>query len=101
MELLTRTYRDLRRLLGPNGWFTAAAAAVLISLEIVGRQSTSDLHDLLAAFIIALGVVVALAWHRQSQLGWMNFLTRLGQRLVTASHRFAFEIGIDMRGKPP
>src|SRR5687767_12564416 len=101
MELLTRTYRDLRRLLGANGWFTCGAVAILACLEIVGRRTTSDLHDLLSVFILAIWTGVAVAWHRQANLASVGFLQRLGKSFLSFLNRFAFEIGIDMRGKPP
>jgi hypothetical protein len=81
--------------------FTLIVFSTLLLLEIVGRQTTSDLHDLvLAGLLCFLGLVVAMR-HRREPLPWVAALvataTRLGQSLA---HRFRFEIGIDLRGKP-
>src|SRR5437660_1166418 len=49
MKLLARTARDLRRLGSPGGGFTLLVLGVALALEVLGRQSDSDLHDLLVA----------------------------------------------------
>src|SRR5438105_1066021 len=100
MELLTRTYRTVRRLLTPNGWFTFAVALMLLALEVIGRYTANDLHDAVIASV--LGVVVAMVCyrHRATPLPWATLLARTGTRLYQNAKTLTFELGIDMRGTP-
>ena len=68
MKLLARTARDLRRLGSPGGGFTLLVLAVALALEVLGRQSDSDLQDLLAASTLSLvGMLVALSQRFQGE----------------------------------
>src|SRR5262245_12738847 len=103
MELLTRTWHSLRRLIGANGWFFVGIMVVVLTLELVGRrQATTDVHDL-----IAIGMLVGLGWlvwqkHQLTPLPWVNALAGLGQRVRDyVTRRHAIDIGIDLRGTPP
>src|SRR5437879_532824 len=100
MELLTRTFRTVRRLLTPNGWFTFGAFLVLIAFEVIGRFTLTDLHDAaIAGFLAAL-----IGWvcyrHRRKPLPWASVLARGGARLYQIAKGLTFELGIDMRGAP-
>ena len=68
MQLLTRTYRHFRQLLGQNAWFTGAIVAGLIGLEIAGRQGTSDWHDAIHLLLLLFLSVLILIRHRQRPL---------------------------------
>ncbi|HMF19235.1 MAG TPA: hypothetical protein VKE98_18640, partial [Gemmataceae bacterium] len=100
MELLTRAYRNCRRILSPNGWFTLSVMLAVFTLEAVGRHTTSDLHDALAmALLVLLGSFVVYR-HRISPLPWASRVAQLGNRLYNFAHSWTFEIGIDLRGTP-
>src|SRR5438309_5930571 len=100
MKLLARTARDLRRLGSPGGGFTLLVLGVALALEVLGRQSDSDLHDLLAAFTLSLVGMLVLARHRQSPLPWVGGAAALGRRAKDFLYRSTFEIGLDLRGTP-
>lgn len=101
MELLTRTFRQLQRLLGPNVWFTAAMLALVVTLEIAGRQVTTDLHDALSALLLGFAGMLAFTRQRDRAPGWVGSVVALVERARAWIRRFGFEIGIDLRGTPP
>jgi hypothetical protein len=100
MELLTRTFRTVRRLLTPNGWFTFCIVVSLFALEVIGRYTSSDLHDALIA--CALGGLIAFVCHRHraTPLPWASRVARTGASLYQTAKSLTFELGIDMRGTP-
>src|SRR5579862_7508878 len=100
MELLTRTWRTLLRQLAPDVWFSIGILAVLLTIELVGRQrATTDVHDLFALFLLAgLGYLIAQR-HRIRPIGWVTSLGRLAPRIGDWFHRrYAMEVGFDLRG---
>src|SRR5687767_10150224 len=100
MNLLVRTARDLRRLVSPDAGYTVAIAGVIVALEALGRQSSTDLHDLLAVTSLAmLGVLISVR-HRRSPLPWLTTLGRAIGRLTERLKQSTFEIGLDLRGEP-
>jgi hypothetical protein len=103
MEFLTRTWRDLRRLLAPDAWFTFVILAAVVTLEFVGRrQAVTDFHDLCILLLLGgIGWLIAKK-HQISPLGWLKSLGGLSQRGRDFLHQhYAIEIGIDLRGTPP
>jgi hypothetical protein len=101
MELLTRAFRNCRRILSPNGWFTLAVMLSVFTVEAVGRHTTSDLHDALLMVLLGLLASFVVYRHRASPLPWASRLAQLGNWLYNYAHGWTFEIGIDLRGKPP
>src|SRR4051794_6909041 len=104
MKLLARTARDLRRLWTADLGVTVLVAAVAAALEVIGRQtavSGFDLHDLIALPTASVLGVFVLVRHRRSPLGWVPGLSALGRRTGQWLRRGTFEIGLDLRGKPP
>lgn len=101
MKLLTSIYPRNGRLLPAGGWFTLALGVFLVALEIVGRYTTSDLHDALAAFCLLMMVCAVVARHRREPLPWVNRLLAVGNRGIEALSRFRYDHGIDLRGTPP
>ncbi|HEV3144276.1 MAG TPA: hypothetical protein VGZ47_10355, partial [Gemmataceae bacterium] len=100
MELLTRAYRNCRRLLSPNGWFTLSVMLAVFTLEAVGRHTTSDLHDALLMTLLALLASFVVYRHRISPLPWASRLAQIGNWFYQFVHNWTFEIGIDLRGAP-
>ena len=81
MNLLVRVARDLSRWVTPNIGFTAAVAGTLVVIEALGRQSLTDLHDLLALIaLFMLGVLIA-GRHRRAPLGWVNAVRAIRRAL--------------------
>ncbi len=102
MALVTRTWRDLRRLLGPDAWFTYCILAALVTLEIVGRRTgESDIYDFLSAAVLALLAALTFTRHRQSPLSWLSLLEGLARRVRGFFQTRALDIGVDLRGTPP
>ena len=100
MRLLTRSARDLGRLWTAQFGFTFGVAGVVFALELLGRQSATDVQDLLALFTLALLGLLVIARHRRSPLAWVRWLGAAGRRLGDRLRRATFEIGLDLRGTP-
>src|SRR5271169_2880660 len=76
MDLLTRTWRGLRRLLGPDALFTFGILAVVLALELVGRKhAATDIHDFFALLLLAGIGWLVVQKHRLTPLGWVSSLT--------------------------
>jgi hypothetical protein len=101
MQLLARTLRTFRQIVGSNGWFTLLIFVGLLAIEVGGRTSPSDWFDLFAAMILG-GVLIAVVWqHRRSPLPWVQPITRLLSALGEWLKRWFVEVGYDLRGDPP
>lgn len=101
MSLLVRFARDFTRIATPNVGFTLAIAGCIVGIELLGRRSGNDLHDLMAVFLLTMLGAVVLMRQKRSPLPW---LASVGQRigwLAERFHRNTFEIGLDLRGSPP
>lgn len=80
--------------------FTLAVLAAVVTLEFVGRRSTSDIQDSLYALVL-LGLVGAVAvWHRRRPLAWVGWLLRRGAKLLKRLKTVRSAHGIDFRGTP-
>lgn len=103
MELLSRTWRSFLRQLAPDVWFSIGILAVLLTIELVGRQqATTDVHDLCALVLLAAIAYLIAQRHRIRPIGWVKGLARLGPRIGDwLQHRYSMEVGFDLRGKPP
>jgi hypothetical protein len=101
MNVLARTARDLRRLWSADLGFTLGVAGAVLGVELFGRQSFYDLHDLLALFTLAVLALLAGVRHRRSPLAWVTALLAAGRRAGAWLRRGTFEIGLDLRGTPP
>lgn len=100
MELLARTFRVCRRLLSPNGWFTVGVVMALLGLEAIGRQTSSDLHDLLLASFLGVGVTVIVYRHRSQPLPWVARVVAAFKKLGAWAWQWTFDFGFDLRGAP-
>src|SRR4051812_33743111 len=98
MNLLVRAVYGLRRLATPDAAFALSVAGLLLAIEILGRQSTTDLHDLLAVTCLVLIGLVIYARHRRAPLAWVAAgLKRLHDALDRLKV-WTFQMGLDMRG---
>lgn len=101
MKLLKSVLPRGTRILPAGGWFTLLMVGSLAGLEVVGRFTTSDIHDGLAAFAL-IGVLATVAMrHRREPLPWLNRLTAWGKRMGAATAWLRYEHGLDLRGTPP
>ena len=101
MKLLTSVLPRGRRLLPSGGWFTLALFGFIAGLEVIGRRTTSDIHDGLAGFLLVGVIALVSARHRRAPLGWVQFLGSWCRRLGSSIAGFRYDHGIDLRGTPP
>ena len=71
--------------------------ALLVGLELVGRVTERDLHDLLAAFAL-LSALLLLAMRRKQQS--ISGLARAGVQVLRWLDLFRYDHGFDLRGTP-
>jgi len=103
MKLLSGMLPRVRELLRPSGWFTLGIVTAMLALELVGRaQTTSDIHDGLAACGLLVVLFAVIQRHRQEPLRWVRGLLRIGEKVLRWFDRvFKMELGLDLRGDPP
>src|SRR5437879_2809181 len=100
MKLLTSVLPRGFRTLPAGTGFTLALCVCLAGLEVLGRLTTSDVHDGLAAFaLLAAGVTVAVR-HRRDPLPWVRALGGWFRRMFSSAAWLRYEHGIDLRGTP-
>ena len=100
MKLLTSVLPARFRVLPAGGWFTLLVCGCLAGLEVLGRYTTSDVHDGLAAFLLlAVGGSIAMR-HRREPLAWVRALGTGGRRLFSSASWLRYEHGVDLRGTP-
>lgn len=100
MNVLVRTWLSLRRLASPNGVLLLVGVSGLLTLEVVGRQTTSDLHDLILMIALVPFGVLILARHRQGPIpgaATLGSWTVAGLALIRS---YTFQMGLDFRGTP-
>jgi hypothetical protein len=101
MKLLTQVLPREWRTMPTGGAFTLAVCASLIGLEVIGRQSTSDVHDGLAALaLVAIGAVVA-ARHRREPLPWVSRGLDGVRWVASFASLLRYDHGVDLRCQPP
>ncbi|OWK39727.1 hypothetical protein [Fimbriiglobus ruber] len=102
MRLLASALPRVRRLIPTgHGILTFTFVLLLVGLELVGRVAASDLHDGLAALVLASGVALVASRHRRHPIPWVSWLrSRLGW-LSTKLESVRYDHGIDLRGSPP
>jgi hypothetical protein len=102
MKLLEAVRFRAQRLIPSAERGTAiAVVGLLVGLEIVGRNATSDWHDLLGGVALLLGVMFVVAWHRSDPVPWVSKLLRFGRRQANRFDQLKYDVGIDFRGTPP
>ena len=99
MKLLTSVLPRGRRLLPSGGWFTLALFGFIAGLEVIGRRTTSDIHDGLAGFLLVGVIALVSARHRRVPLGWVQYLGGLCRRLGSSIAALRYDHGIDLRGR--
>lgn len=99
---LTFTLPTAQRLVPTGqGMVTLTFAALIVVLELTGRVAVSDLHDGLAAMVLASGVALIVARHRRQPLPWVSWLTERAGRFAGHLDHVRYDHGIDLRGSPP
>ncbi len=101
MKLLTSVFPHASKVLPAGGGFTIGVVGAIIGLEFLGRQTTTDLHDGLAAFVLlAVGVMVGIR-HRREPIPWVRTVGAWGKRVLASTAWLQYDHGIDLRGTPP
>ena len=101
MKLLTSVVPRGARLLPSGCWFTLAFVGCLAGLEVLGRQSTSDVHDGLAAVaLLAAGIGVAVR-HKRQPLPWIRSLIGWSRRRLSSLAWLHYDHGVDLRNHDP
>jgi hypothetical protein len=101
MQLLARTLRTVRQIVGHNGWFSLLTFVVLLAIEVGGRQFTSDWHDLILATVLGILLILTVYQHRRSPLPWLRPVTRFLAIIGEWLKQWLVEVGYDLRGDPP
>ncbi len=101
MRLLTFALPRVRRFVpSGHGLVTLTFVTVLVFLEVVGRVAVSDLHDGLAAVVLASVVALVASRHRRHPLPWVSWLAGRLSRLAGRLEQVRYDHGIDLRGSP-
>jgi hypothetical protein len=102
MRLLSSVLPQVRRLVpSAERGLSLFLVTFVVALELLGRQATSDVHDLVAGLALMSVGMFVLAWHRRYPVPWLGWTNRLAARVVARMERLKYEIGIDFRGSPP
>lgn len=72
----------------------------LVTLEVIGRQTTTDLHDALLASFLGLFVTMIYYRHRTQPLPWVTRFVGVVKRVYAWLWQWTFEFGFDLRGEP-
>jgi len=72
----------------------------LVTLEVIGRQTTTDLHDALLASFLGLFVTIIYYRHRTQPLPWVTRFVGIVKRVYAWLWQWTFEFGFDLRGEP-
>jgi hypothetical protein len=78
-----------------------AVVGLLVGLEFVGRNATTDLHDLLAGVALLLGGMFVAAWHRSEPVPWVTKLSAFASKQASRFDQLKYDVGLDFRGVPP
>jgi hypothetical protein len=101
MNLLVRAILGLRRRTTEGLGFAVLAIGTLAAVEVLGRKSTSDLHDLLAVVVLALVAILAVARHKKSPLPGAASVSEFSHRVLDFAKNYSIQFGLDFRGEPP
>lgn len=102
MKTLTSTVLQIRQWASQSSWFSVTVLTSVIALEVIGRQSASDLHDLLAAGVLIMLAILVGVRHQHAPIGWVTALGGAGRAAGRwLGRRAALDLGRDLRGAPP
>lgn len=101
IRLLLSLVPSARRLVpSGHGVVTVTFFGLVAGLEFLGRSATSDLHDGLAALVLASAIALVATRHRRSPLPWVSWLGGKARFLLSRIERVKYDQGIDLRGTP-
>jgi hypothetical protein len=100
LKLLLRPYHTLQKLGGRGLWLTCGVIACLAAVEVLGRFCRSDWQDALMACVLVMVALAVVLHQRSRSLGWVEPLTALWRWVRSVWRRYAFVVGIDLRGVP-
>ena len=97
----TRIDLRLRRVETHSTWFACVLIAVVLTVEILGRRGTSDLHDGVAMALMITLLVGGYVLMGKKALAWAKPMHSLLETALGRLRARKFEIGIDLRHAPP
>ena len=97
----TRIDLRLRRVETHTTWFSCVLIAVVLTVEILGRRGTSDLHDGVAMALLTTLLIGGYVLMGKRALVWAKPLRGLFESALVMIRARKFEIGIDLRHAPP
>lgn len=101
MKLLAAVLPRARRLVpSAERGMAVAIVAFLAALEVLGRNASTELHDLLAGTALLAVALFVLSWHRSQPLAWVDRLAQLLARVPARFDQLRYDVGIDFRGTP-
>jgi hypothetical protein len=101
MKLLGQSFRGLQPFLVRGPWFWCGVAVVVVSLEVLGRHTHSDLFDAVSALVLVMLAFLVAARNAEAPLAWLGTLKYVAQGIRNRLVPWTFRIGIDLRGQPP
>ena len=100
MNILSRVVPAYALLFRRGVWFTPLLLMSLVSLEVLGRRSASELHDIPGAAALIILLLGTLIRHRSQPLEWIAAIERFALRASRRLHGFRIDIGLDLRLTP-
>ncbi|QVL34459.1 hypothetical protein KIH39_11285 [Telmatocola sphagniphila] len=101
MKFLTQVLPQVRRAVWSSSWFAPLVCCAFFGLEIFGRFTKSDVHDVVGLCFLMLLSILILERHRMNPIQWVSAGSRAIERIFSITNSVKFEIGIDFRGSPP
>src|SRR5260221_13186136 len=102
MESLARQIRSFRHRLGNNRSATVLTVAVILlaSIELAGRHTTTDWHDLVVAAVFGAVLLGLAHQHQRSPLPWLRPVSQALRAAGNWLKQWLVEVGYDLRGEP-
>jgi len=100
MKILTRMIPASGLIFRRGVWFTPLLLMSLVSLEVLGRRSASELHDIPGAAALIILLLGTLIRHRSQSLEWIAAVERFAVRASRRLNALRIDVGLDLRLTP-
>lgn len=97
----TRIDLRLRRVENQTTWFVCVLLSVVMTVEILGRRGTTDLHDGVAMALLITLLVGGYVLMGKRALAWAKPIRAAAKTLSERLRNRKFDVGIDLRQSPP